>query len=318
VKEVDLNLLPLLQALLELRNVSRAAERVHLSQPSMSGALARLRRHFNDELLVRSGRGYELTPFAQTLAPRVNQTLAEVQETMQLSTAFDPEVSDRTFVLAASDYATTVLIRPLRRLMAEQAPRASVRFVPSTSVRSGADEFSGIDLLVGPMGYGFGGDARQLFRDDFVVVMDSGNPLLRHTELTLEDIAAAPHATGEFGPGVLTPPARFFQEHGLHPTIVAQVSGWQSIPMLVAGTDLIALAPRMLATRMHPDPPVTVVEFAPDLELAIVEAMYWHPSRATDPANAWLRSALQQVCRDLTLGSDSDVHPVRIGARTPA
>jgi len=314
VKEVDLNLLPLLQALLELRNVSRAADRVHLSQPSMSQALAKLRRHFNDELLVRSGRGYELTPFAQTLAPRVNQTLVEVQETMQLSTAFDPAVSERTFVLAASDYATTVLIGPLRRLMAKHASQVSVRFVPLTSVLPRADEFSDIDLLVGPMGYGFSGSTRQLFRDDFVVVMDSTNPLLDRPELTLFDLAAAPHATGGFGPGVVTPPARFFQERGMQPAVVAHVSGWQSIPMLVSGTDLVALAPRMLVTRMHPDPPVTVVELDPDLELAVVEAMYWHPMRATDPANVWLRSALQQLSRHLTLDSERPIHPVRFSA----
>src|SRR5690242_19378449 len=98
MREVDLNLLPMLQALLELRSVSKAAERIHITQPSMSGALAKLRRHFGDELLVRSGRVYDLTPFAQSLAPRVDQTLVDLQETMQLRTEFDPKVSDRTFV----------------------------------------------------------------------------------------------------------------------------------------------------------------------------------------------------------------------------
>ena len=312
MREVDLNLLPMLQALLELRSVSKAAERIHITQPSMSGALAKLRRHFGDELLVRCGRGYDLTPFAQSLAPRVDQTLVDLRETMQLRTEFDPEVSDRTFVIAASDYATTTLIQPLRRVMAESASNISVRFVASTAVRHGPDEFSSIDLLVGPMGYDFGGDSRQLFRDDFVVVMDSTNPLLQQSELTVEDIAGAPLAMGEFGPGVLTPPARFFRELGLHPSVVAQVSGWQSVPMLVSGTDLVALAPRRLAARMRPHPAVTVVEFAPELELSVVESMYWNPMQATDPANVWLRSVLQEVSRELNAAIDGYVHPVQI------
>jgi DNA-binding transcriptional LysR family regulator len=317
MKEVDLNLLPMLQALLELRSVSKAAERSHLSQPSMSGALAKLRRHFGDELLVRAGRGYELTPFAQSLAKRVDRTLIDVQETMQLRTEFDPSSSDRTFVIAASDYATTTLIRPLRRLMAETAAKVSVRFVQSSPIKSGPDEFSSIDLLVGPMGYDFGGDYRQLFRDDFVVVMDSSNPLLSRPKLTVEDIAAAPLAMGEFGPGVTTPPARFFRERGLNPTIVAEVSGWQSVPMLASGTDLVALAPRRLATRMHPDPSITVVEFAPHLEVAVVESMYWNPLQATDPANSWLRTVLQQVSRELNTSLEARVHHVQIGTDSP-
>lgn len=317
MKEVDLNLLPMLQALLELRSVSKAADRAHITQPSMSGALAKLRRHFGDELLVRSGRGYELTPFAQSLARRVNQTLVDVQETMQFRTEFDPGSSDRTFVIAASDYATTTLIRPLRRLMAETASQVSVRFLRSSSIKPGPEEFSSIDLLVGPMGYDFGGNSRQLFRDDFVVVMDAMNPLLSLAELTVEDIAGAPLAMGEFGPGVMTPPVRFFRERGLDPTVVAEVSGWQSVPMLVSGTDLVALAPRRLATRMHPDPAITVVEFAPHLEIAVVESMYWNPMQETDPANSWLRMSLQEVSQELNDSTKTAVHHIQIGTHSP-
>ncbi|WP_313816013.1 LysR substrate-binding domain-containing protein [Citricoccus sp.] len=312
MKDVDLNLLPQLQALLELRNVSHAAERVHLTQPSMSGALARLRRHFNDELLVRSGREYVLTPFAQALAPRVNQALAEVQEAMHLSSDFDPGNSDRRFVVAASDYAITVLLRPLRRLMAQQASGVSVEFIPTTGLGHRTDSFAGVDILVGPMGYGFGGESRQVFRDDFVVVMDSRNDLLSRPRLGTADIAAAPHVAGTFGPGVLTPPDRFFQDRGQRPTVVARVSGWQSIPALVAGTDLVALVPRMLAVRMRPDPPVTMVELAPQHEISVVEALYWHPMRSTDPANAWLRYAFQQVAAELPGRAAHEAHPVEI------
>jgi DNA-binding transcriptional LysR family regulator len=316
MKDVDLNLLPSLQALLELRNVSRAAERMHLSQPAMSAALSRLRRHFNDELLVRAGRGYELTPFAQALAPRVDQALADVQEAMQLRTEFDPAGSDRTFVLAASDYVTGVLIRHLRARIAAEAPGVAVDFVPTSRarLRPGLEVFSSIDVVVGPMGFDLGGSSRQLFRDEFVVVMDPTNPLLEREVLTVHDIATAPQAVGEFGGSIVTPAMQFFQRMGESPAVAARVAGLQALPSVVEGTDLVALVPRLLAARAHS---VVAVEFAEELEVPLVEAMYWHPLQTSDPANMWLRSLVQRAAQDLGELPLPALHPVRIepGAR---
>ncbi|STX05711.1 LysR family transcriptional regulator [Kocuria rosea] len=319
MKDVDLNLLPSLQALLELRNVSRAAERMHLSQPAMSAALSRLRRHFNDELLVRAGRGYELTPFAQALAPRVDQALADVQDAMQLRTDFDPAVSDRTFVLAASDYVTGVLIRHLRALIAVEAPGIAVDFVPTSRarLRPGLEAFGDIDLIVGPMGFDLSGSTRQLFRDEFVVVMDPTHPLLQRDVLTVHDIARAPQAVGEFGGSIVTPAMQFFRELGESPAVAARVAGLQALPSVVEGTDLVALVPRLLAVRAARSEGVTVVEFAPELEVPLVEAMYWHPLQTADPANMWLRSLVQRAVQ--RLGEPGlDAHPVRVAAMPPS
>ncbi|QZS56947.1 LysR family transcriptional regulator [Rhodococcus opacus] len=313
VKEVDLNLLPHLHALLELRNVSRAAERAHLSQSAMSAALARLRRHFDDELLVRAGREYTLTAFAQNLAPAVQEAMAKVHDAMQMRSEFDPTDTDRTFVLAASDYATTVVVRPLRALITRQAPQVSVEIVPIVGLDAGLEAFGHVDVIIGPMGYDFGGSNRQLFRDEFVAVMDSANPLLDRDQLTLEDIASAPHAAGEFGPGVTTPPMQFLADAGVTPVIAARVSGWQILPFLVEGTDLVALVPRLLAGRLATGLSVTVVEFVPELEMPVVEAMYWHPLQTTDLASIWLRESIQQVCRKIRAEDTVPTHPVRIG-----
>ncbi|PKV76890.1 LysR family transcriptional regulator [Nocardia fluminea] len=317
MKEVDLNLLPHLQALLELRNVSRAAERVHLSQSAMSAALARLRRHFDDELLVRAGREYALTAFARSLAPAVQEAVARVQDAMQMRSEFDPADTDRTFVLAASDYATTVVVRPLRKLITQHAPHVSVDIVRTAGIDPGLEAFGQVDVVVGPMGFDFGGSYRQLFRDEFVAVMDSGNPLLDRAELTLADLAAAPHAAGEFGPGVTTPPMQFLADAGVTPVVAARVSGWQILPFLVEGTDLVALVPRLLATRLATGLSVTVVEFVAELEIPVVEAMFWHPLHTTDPANTWLRESIQQVCREIRDEDTGPIHPVRIGLPKP-
>ena len=300
MKEVDFNLLHPLQALLELRSVSRAAERVHVSQPAMSAALARLRRHFNDELLVRAGRTYELTPFAKALAPRVELALLNVQDAMQLGAGFDSGESDRTFVVAASDYVTCLLIRNLRSRLAETAPGVTVDFVSSSVLRPSAEleAFSAVDVIVGPVGFGLAGSSRQLFRDEFVVVMDARHPLLDAPSLTVRDLAAAPQAVGEFGGSVVTPPMQFFRDLGEPPTVVARLSGLQALPTVVEGTDLVALVPRMLAAQAARTHGIAVVEFSPELEVPLVEAMYWHPLQTADPANEWLRGVVQDSIRE--------------------
>src|SRR4051794_7101837 len=118
----DLNLLLPLKVLLEEGNVTRAGQRLELSQPAMSAALARLRRRFDDELLVRSGRDYELTPFARDLLPEVQRALRLMGAALHLEDEFDPTPSERTFRLAMSDYATAVVHEPLVRLVQGEAP----------------------------------------------------------------------------------------------------------------------------------------------------------------------------------------------------
>ena len=101
---IDLNLLAVLGALLEQRNVTRAGEKLRLTQPTMSGALARLRQHFGDELLVRSGREYRLTPVASGLLPAVRAALGQVEQTLSVPAEFDPATSQRRFSLAISTW----------------------------------------------------------------------------------------------------------------------------------------------------------------------------------------------------------------------
>ena len=126
LREVDANLLLALHALLEERNLTHAGERMTMSQPAMSGALARLRKHFDDELLVRVGRGFELTPFAERLRPQVEQALEAAEALLGQQREFDPRSSNRRFTVSMSEYAMTVLAEPLTRVLAERAPGCSV------------------------------------------------------------------------------------------------------------------------------------------------------------------------------------------------
>lgn len=314
MKNLDLNLLPQLQVLLELRNVSRAAERLQLSQPATSAAMARLRRHFDDELLVRNGRSYELTPFAQSLVPLVDEAMLHIQRATRVRSGFDPTTSEREFVIAASDYAAALIVGPLRGILRQEAPHVVVDIVPTSGVQGALADYSRMDLLVGPMGYKMQGTTKQLFRDSFVAVADAGNPLLQLPRLTLEDIVGVPHAVGYFGEGISTPADKLFEKSGVRRRVAAVVAGFLSLPLMVEGTDLVALVPRMLASRAQRGASIEVLEFAGELEAALVEAMYWHPSLTEDPANAWLRSVVQRACSQLHEIFHVTAHPVTITA----
>lgn len=310
MKNLDLNLLPTLQILLRLRNVSRTAEHLQLSQPATSAALARLRRYFDDELLVRAGRHYELTPLAQDLVPLVDEALQGIERVTGIRSSFDPTTSDREFVIAASDYVAALAVEPLRRILRREAPGVSVDIVPTSMVRVDQSDFTRWDLIVGPTGYSLPGDKKPVFRDSFVGVVDSGNPILGKDPLRAIDLGRLPHAVGYFGDSIKTPADLFWEKLGVQRTVAAHVSGLLALPLLVEGTDLVALVPKMLALKSQRGANIAIIEFPLDAEPVLVEAMFWHPSRTEDPANVWLRSVVQRACAQLheVLDTDATIH----------
>ena len=232
--EIDLNLLLALGALLEDRNLTRAGERIGMSQPAMSAALARLRRHFADDLLEREGRGYKRTVSRRAAAASTVRTrCAQLEATMQRSPRFDPAESGREFSIAASDYAVTILADPLLRLVKRTAPRIRLNLHPlPASLPSSSQVLSTEDLLIGPVGYDFPGSHAELFRDRFVCVVDASNPRLRDGRLTLDDLSRMPHAAPTFAPGSRTPVDRVLDELGVTPRVRVTVFGWLSVPFV--------------------------------------------------------------------------------------
>lgn len=299
MKSIDLNLLPTLQILLRLRNVSRTAEHLQLSQPATSAALSRLRRYFDDELLVRAGRHYALTPLAQDLVPLVDDALQSLDRVTGIRTRFDPLTSDREFAIAASDYAATMVVEPLRRILQVEAPGVSVNVVPTSVMMLHQADFTRCDLIVGPAGYSLPGQSKPVFRDSFVAVMDANNPLLETEALRAEDLGSLPHAVGYFGESIKTPADLFLESLGVQRRTAAHVSGFLALPLLVEGTDLVALVPKMLALKSQRGANIAIIEFPVEFEPVLIEAMFWHSSRTEDPANLWLRSVVQRACAQL-------------------
>ena len=295
---IDLNLLVALEALLEDRNVTHAGLRLCTSQSAMSGSLARLRRHFNDELLVRVGREYELTPLAERLLPLVQDTLHKAEEALSLTKQFDPARSLQRFSVVMSDYMMSVLVQPLLEAIGAEAPEVRIDFHPLVYGQPESDTLLRChDMMLVPLGYQLPGVSEAVMHDRFVCILDRDNPRLTDGRLTLRDLAEMPHAAASFGKSQ-TPAGRQLETLGINPKVQVSAPGFGVLPFLVAGTDMVALVPERLARRFEGFTRVVVVP-TPFPDVPLVEALYWHHNRHADPGHTWLRETIRRVGADL-------------------
>jgi DNA-binding transcriptional LysR family regulator len=302
----DLNLLVALKVLLEEGNVTRAGQRLDLSQPAMSAALARLRRRFDDELLVRAGRDYELTPYARDLLPEVQRAVRLMGRALHLEDEFDPASSDKTFRLAMSDYAVAVVHEPLVRIVGAAAPGVRLVFEPlGPDLRTSDRPLLDYHALIAPMGFGLPGRSRALWRDRMVVVADRHNPRLDDGALTLADLAELPHAVATFGPGILTPVDRVFGELGIDRRIALQVSGFLPLPFVIESTEMVAVVPEKLARILLRSGGDVVLVEPPFGEVVLAEGYRFATDRLSDPAHRWLFARLDELATELELSSPS-------------
>ena len=298
VRGIDFNLLVALRALLEERNVTRAGQVANMSQPTMSSALARLREHYGDELLQRTGRTYELTPLAEELLPQVAHALDTLSAALRPWESFDAATSTRRFTVSSSDYALAVLVEPLMTVIGRRAPGITVDFDPVPL--PGSDVLAHMlrrDLLIAAMGYDIPGRRQVVFSDRFVCVVSAGNPRLRDGRLSREDLIEMPYAAA-FGGQLNTPADAVLAEAGIAPRVEVSVHGLLALPFAVAGTDLCAFVPERLLERC-PDTLDLVVAEVPLEDPELAEAAYWHPSRQADPSVQWLREVLHEVSAGL-------------------
>ena len=180
---LDLNLLVALRELVRERSVTRAAERLGVTQPAASAALSRLRRHFGDELLIRDRGEYTLTALGAQLADQVDAVCAAAERLFAASTDFDPASSEREFTLVMADYTIAVMGEALSQAIARAAPRTRlhIRLVRESLSAEYAEGIRFIDGMVAPPTHGFAlPDTRsaELFRDRWVCLVDARNPVL--------------------------------------------------------------------------------------------------------------------------------------------
>jgi DNA-binding transcriptional LysR family regulator len=295
----DLNLVPALNALLEERNVTRAAERLSLGQPAMSAALARLRRHFDDPLLVRDGRGYRLSTFAESLLEPVREAMAALDAATAGQQAFDPATDARSFTVATSDYAALVFLRPLLAQLAREAPAVRLRLVPITLDMDDGLRRGALDVVILPMELAgeLRGLARKgLFEDRFVLAADRDNAALAGRPglgeagtadpIDLELLSRLPFVAvaGEM-PSLIDVRLR---EHGVELRVDVTTETFVIAPMLLRDTPLVSIVQERLGRLVAEQAHLRLHRCPVDIG-RIVEAMYWAPRSTADPAHRWLR-----------------------------
>jgi DNA-binding transcriptional LysR family regulator len=295
IRKLDLNLVVVLDALLVERNLTRAGERVGMTQPAVSAALARLRELFDDPLLEREGRGFVLTPRAESLIPVVTECIAAVERTFDVLPTFDPATSTRTFRVSASDYALSEITSPLLSVLAREAPHTNVEFdaLPVVDIVSPVDLLRR-DVTIAATGRGVPGKHVSLFSDSFVCVVDGAHPALHEGALSLAAISRLRHVRSVFGPHVTTHIDDMLGVAGIVPRVALSVRGFMSVPFAIAGTPWIGWVPERTATRFAPSLGLVVAR-TPIVPSVLVEAAHWHPSKSNDPALQWLVRQLRRA-----------------------
>jgi LysR family transcriptional regulator, nod-box dependent transcriptional activator len=295
--QLDLNLLVALDALLSQANVSRAAKQCNLTQSAMSGALKRLRDHFQDELLVQVGRTMVLTTLAQNLVAPIRGLLLQAQSIAVTRAHFDPAVSERQFVIMASDYVATVVLADLTRYLAKHAPRVSVlvRTLTDDDTREDFDDGK-VDFVILPERYLSARHPREtLYEDDWTCIAWNKNKQVGR-DITLERYLLLGHVQAVLRQGGIVFDDSFILRLGHARKIAAVVPSFTLMPEFVVGTNLIATMHTRMARIFARRMPLKL--FAPPVEIPPVSmSLQWHKSLDRDPSSLWLRTAIRRIVR---------------------
>lgn len=301
LKNLDLNLLVALDALLTERNVTRAGERIFRSQSAMSNSLARLRQYFDDDLLVPLAGKLELTPRAELLHQAVRDVLLRIETTVAAVPDFDPTTTDRVFTMLVSDYSMAVLIPSMLALAAKGGSKARFRLKPQVAHPHRSLERGEADLLIIPDVFcSHEHPQERLFDEHYVCVIWKDSPMA-HGEMTLERYMSASHVTMQPNDEDLPVLEKWFSDSpGMNRQIAVSTFNFNAIPFMVVGTDLIGTVHSLLARMVLPAIPV-VLKPVPLPGVGFHQAMQWHKYRTRDPGLIWLRSLLLEASQKIAM-----------------
>lgn len=301
-RNLDLNLLVALDALLREKNITLAGKRVHLSQSAMSGALSRLRDCFGDEILIQTGRRMTPTALGESLAAPVSQLLLQIRATVAAQPSFDPGSARRTFRLMMSDYVAAVLMSVALPQIERQAPHVGIEIL-SNDVDSPFDELdrADIDLLIMPRRYLHDAHPHEvLFEDDFTAVSWKDNPLIpADGRLSLEAYMALGHVTTRFAHAhAPTVDEWVVNQLGHRRNVEVVTMSFTAVFSCIPGTQHVATIHRRLAAYFADYLPIRLFD-APFEIPQLAEAVQWNRHFSADPGLLWLRGVLSQAARGL-------------------
>jgi LysR family transcriptional regulator, nod-box dependent transcriptional activator len=302
---VDLNLLIALDVLLAERNVTRAAERMHVTQSAMSGILSRLREHFNDQLLVPVGRSMRLTARAESLVQPIREIVLKIDATLGMQADFEPASAQRNFMIIASDYVSHVLLGEVLRRIESVAPGIGFEIRPSGAGMLQELEQGKVDFLVTPAHLALEGHPQEmLFEDTYQVVACEQNTALKKG-ISLDQYRALGHVVYQNDQGSRPWFEQWYaNQHGNSRRVEVVTHGFTLIPRFIVGTKRIATVQTRLANQFAQSAPVRL--HAPPLKTPrLTEVLQWHRYRDDDPAVHWLREQILTVARELPAVGDA-------------
>ncbi|WP_062015495.1 LysR family transcriptional regulator [Aureimonas sp. AU4] len=295
----DLNLLPVFVALMEERNVTRAAGRLGMTQPALSNALNRLRAAIGDPLFVRERYGMRPTPAALDLLPVIASSLSAIEEAIRSQQNFDPATAERVITIAPNSYVEFVLMPKLVARLRRAAPGIRLRLVPfgndlgETGAVSG-DTAMVLGRIVQPP------DSlvvQHLMDDGLGCVVRADHP--RVGSVLTQELFESLHHVNVLPPGRMR--AGLFQaleRKGLKREVAVSVTHFLAVPEIVAVSDYCATLPLLVCRHLLADPRLKVLPAPVDLGTFPVE-LGWHVRYRNDPAHRWLRATVAALAGEL-------------------
>ena len=302
LRNIDLNLLLVLDVLYRTRNTTRAAEQLHLTQPAVSNALKRLRDQFDDVLFVKTATGMQPTPRADEIAKFLDEGLGSIRLAVRAGQAFDPATATRTFRLYVSDIGQSVFIPPLAAKLRETAPHIhlSTHYVP-LDIAQQMMKLGQMDLAIGNF-TGLHADfvQQKLFNETYAVLVRANHPAINDT-LSVDQFFAAEHVayTPTAGSHALIEAEleAISAKTGMFRNVALRLAHSFGISRIVASSDLIACVPSRVASALANSNDVRAVAFP--FEIPTVDiSQFWHERCHRDEGHQWLRSLVYEMFND--------------------
>jgi DNA-binding transcriptional LysR family regulator len=307
----DLNLLPALMALMEERSVTRAADRLGMTQPALSNSLNRLREMFRDPLFIRERYGIKPTQLAEEITPTIETALAQLDEVIRQQQQFAPAGAERLFVIAPNSYVELVLMPALVARLREEAPGIRLRMMPfgndlaETGVVSGSTAMV-LGRIIDPPDNLV---VQHLMDDGLACILRADHPDVGET-MTRDQYGKLKHVN-------VLPPGRIraglfkaLEQQNLKREVAVSVTHFLAVPEVIAVTDYCGTLPLLICRGLQRDPRLKVLEPPVDLGTFPVE-MAWHVRYRHDPAHGWLRAVIIDLARSLSKGSGVRSHQPR-------
>lgn len=297
IRALDLNLLKALDALLDEGSVTRAAQRLSLTQPAVSGMLTRLRDYFGDPLFVRTSHGMVPTLRASELSVPVKQILTDIAILLK-PMQFDPMTAELTYTLVATDYALKAVVVPLIAALKQHAPRIRIAVRSVDSERMYQQLSRGeVDLaLVTPQTTPDDLHGRALYQEEYVCVARCHHPLAAASEMTLEQFCEQEHILVSTEGRFMGVTDEALAELSLTRRVGVSVNSFLVIPDILRSTDMIAVVPG----RMVPvDSDLAIIPLPLNVP-GFTKSMAWHERTHRDPAHQWIRALCVEISQHST------------------